>query len=381
MNYSEFLRAFNLRAPNLAWLVGAGGSAAAGIPTAGDLIWQFKRILYCSSEHISPKVLEDLSNPLVRKRIQSFFDRTGSYPEENAPDEYAAYFEKTYPDARDRRTFLEKFILGVRPGYGHLVLAGLMKIGKLRVVWTTNFDRLIEDAAATLFASTSNLTLAALETSQVAFSALNEGRWPFLGKLHGDFQSTRLKNTSDELRHQDAQLRQALLDCCRRFGLVVAGYSGRDDSVMEVLEEAASNGGFPAGLFWFQRPGSPTFDRVQRLVERAKRKGIQSEILEVPTFDELMGDIFRQLESVPNDIETAVNKSRKRFSEGVPPPPGKAWPIIRLNSLPILEYPSLCRRIVCNIGGYKECRDATNGSPVLVARRDIGVLHSERTAN
>jgi hypothetical protein len=56
-------------------------------------------------------------------------------------------------------------------------------------------------------------------------------------KLHGDFRSRRLKNTGDELRHQDSRLRQILLGACRRFGLVVVGYSGRDDSVMETLTD------------------------------------------------------------------------------------------------------------------------------------------------
>ena len=53
--------------------------------------------------------------------------------------------------------------------------------------------------------------------------ALNQGRWPVLAKMHGDFQSLRLKNTSDELRNQDEKIRHAMLedllkkwaDCCR----------------------------------------------------------------------------------------------------------------------------------------------------------------------
>jgi NAD-dependent SIR2 family protein deacetylase len=374
MNYSEFLRIFNLRASNLAWFLGAGASAAAGIPTAGDLIWEFKRTLYCSSEHVSRKTLEDLSNQLIRLKLQSFFDTVGSYPQENAPEEYAAYFEATYPDARDRRTYLDNFIRGVRPAYGHLALAALMRMRRARALWTSNFDRLIEDAAVEVLGSTSHLAVATLETSDLAMQAINEGRWPFLGKLHGDFQSRRLKNTPEELRVQDAQLRYALSECCKRFGLNVVGYSGRDDSIMDALEEAAATGGYPGGLFWFQRPSVLVFQRVQRLIERARANGIQAEILEVPTFDELMGDIFRQLEDVPVEISAIVNKTGRHVTDNTPPEPGRAWPIIRLNALPILESPSLCRRIECEIGGYRECQAAVKDAPVLVTRRDIGVL-------
>lgn len=38
----DFARRFALRAGNLMWFLGAGASAAAGIPTAGDMIWEFK---------------------------------------------------------------------------------------------------------------------------------------------------------------------------------------------------------------------------------------------------------------------------------------------------------------------------------------------------
>jgi NAD-dependent SIR2 family protein deacetylase len=374
MDYSEFLRVFNVRAPNLSWFLGAGASAAAGIPTAGDLIWQFKRNLYCSAEHVSRKNFDDISNLLVKRKLQAFFDRLGTYPKENAPDEYAAYFEATYADVKDRRVYIDNFVRGVRPTYGHLAIAGLMRMDKVRAVWTPNFDRLIEDAAAEIFGSTSQLSIATLDTSELAMQAINEARWPFLGKIHGDFQSRRLKNTPEELRGQDAQLRSALAECCRRFGLIVVGYSGRDDSVMDALEESASKGSYPGGLFWFQRPNIPVFERVQHLLECARKNDIQAELLEVPTFDELMGDIFRQLDNVTVEIDTMVNKVRKRIIDHPPPEPGRVWPIIRLNALPVVAYPSICRRIGCEIGGHRECEEAAKDSPVLVTRRDIGVL-------
>ena len=37
----DFVRRFSLRAPNLMWLLGAGASAASGIPTAWDMVWEF----------------------------------------------------------------------------------------------------------------------------------------------------------------------------------------------------------------------------------------------------------------------------------------------------------------------------------------------------
>src|SRR5262245_53672350 len=62
----DFSRRFGLRAANLMWLLGAGASASAGIPTAVDMIWDFKQRLFISQRRVSPKIVADLSNPVVR---------------------------------------------------------------------------------------------------------------------------------------------------------------------------------------------------------------------------------------------------------------------------------------------------------------------------
>jgi NAD-dependent protein deacetylases, SIR2 family len=63
MTLPEFLRAFPLRAQNLMWLLGAGASAASGIPTAYDMIWDFKRRLYCAEQRVSLQSCDDLTDP------------------------------------------------------------------------------------------------------------------------------------------------------------------------------------------------------------------------------------------------------------------------------------------------------------------------------
>ncbi len=56
------------------WLLGAGASAAAGIPTASDMILNFKQQLYVSQRRVSPRSVSDLSNPAVRSLLQSYID-------------------------------------------------------------------------------------------------------------------------------------------------------------------------------------------------------------------------------------------------------------------------------------------------------------------
>ena len=222
----DFARRFSMRAQNLMWLLGAGASASAGVPTAADMIWDFKQQLFVSQRRVPRHEVSDLSNPMVRNRLQSHVDSLGLLPSPGDPDEYAALFEAVYPAEADRRAYLDGKLTGAKPSYGHIALATLMKGDQTRIVWTTNFDALVADASATVFGSTGNLTTADLDSSGRALEAIHEERWPVEVKLHGDFRSRRLKNTPGELRNQDSVMRQAMVDSCRQNGLVVVGYSG-----------------------------------------------------------------------------------------------------------------------------------------------------------
>ena len=233
----DFARRFTMRAANLMWLLGAGASASAGIPTAGDMVWEFKQQLYVSQRRVSLKAVSDLSNPAIRELLQSYIDASGNFPAADTPDEYAALFEAVWPSEGDRRSYLDGKLLGARPSYGHYALATLMSAGLTKLVWTTNFDALTADACAKVYDSTGPLTTVALDAPTLATEAVNAQRWPIEIKLHGDFRSRRLKNTSDELRLQDTRLRQILVSSCQRWGLIIAGYSGRDGSVMDALAD------------------------------------------------------------------------------------------------------------------------------------------------
>lgn len=377
MTVSEFAIIYVLRAPNVHWFLGAGASAAARVPTAYELIWEFKKILYCSLQRVPITTITDASDPAVRLRIQSFFDDRGGFPPANSDDEYAAYFEAVYPSEADRRAYLDQKISGATPSFGHHALAALLKADKAHGVWTTNFDRVVEDAAAIAYGTTAKLVTATLDSSRIALQALNEGRWPLLTKLHGDFQSTRLKNTSTELREQDANLRRALVEAGRRHGLAVVGYSGRDHSIMDALTDALDDGcGFPRGLFWFRRAGGCSSPQVVELLEKARSRGIDAHEVEITTFDELMGDVFQQIPDLPASAMDQLRQRIGRVTDALVRAKGKSPPIFRLNALAVLEAPSICRRVICRIGGAAEVRSAiTNaGTDIIAARRQTGVL-------
>jgi NAD-dependent SIR2 family protein deacetylase len=373
----DFARRFSMRGGSIMWLLGAGASAAAGIPTAFDMVWEFKQQLYISQRRVSPQAVADLSSPVIRGQLQAHIDALGTLPPVGAEDEYAALFEAVYPAEVDRHAYLSAKMAGAKPSYGHLALATLMRAQLARLVWTTNFDPLVADACAKVYDATGPLTTVTLDAPDLAAQRIGEEGWPVEVKLHGDFRSRRLKNTSDELRHQDAQLRQVLVECCRRFGLIVVGYSGRDESIMSSLEQAlCQDGAFPAGLFWLHRGGGLPSARVQQLLTTAARGGVEAFLVRIENFDEAARDLVRLARDIDTAVLDAFAAGRRRWS-GAPYPAGsRGWPVVRLNALPVVRTPSVCRRVVCQIGGHADARHAVEnaGVDVLVARTRAGVL-------
>jgi len=171
MKVSEFLPVFKLRAPNIMFFLGAGSSVSAGIPTAWNMIWDFKRTLFCIENKKPISYCQDLSNPTTRLIIQSYFDAQKKYSSPGTEAEYAQFFEALYPDESDRRRYIEQLVSIAKPSYGHLVLASLFKLNRLRIVWTTNFDRAIEDATIPVLGSSGKLVTANLDNARIVSGA------------------------------------------------------------------------------------------------------------------------------------------------------------------------------------------------------------------
>ena len=369
----DFARRFSVRGANLMWLLGAGASNAAGLPTAHDLVIEFKRMLYVSQSGRTVRP-GDLAEPGIRNRIEAHMEFLG-LPESGDPEEYAAFFEAAFPHEADRARFIDGQLGGANPSYGHMALASLMSAGLCRLVWTTNFDTLVADACADVFGTTGRLMTATLDAPDLARHALAADRWPLEVKLHGDFRSHRLKNTRDELRRQDRELRHMLVDCSTRFGLVVVGYSGRDESVMSALEEGlAKEKPFPAGLFWLQRDADTPAARVEELLNRAVDAGVDAALVAIENFDEAMRGLVNLCDEVDEEELSGFALNRRYWSPAPRSPGRGTWPVVRLNALPLLEVPTHCRRVECEIGGTAQVREAAKDASVIAVRSRVGVL-------
>ena len=218
----DFLNLFPNRGPHLMWLLGAGASVGAGLPTANTLTWEFKRTLYCNAQRLPPSRFPDLNDPAFQQLVQSYFDSKSGFPPLGDNEEYATYFESYLPNERDRRRFLENRLQGCKPSYGHLCFAALMSLGQVRLAWTTNFDQLIEKACSFSVISeklANSLAVAGLEQPDKISDLIRDEAWPVLVKMHGDFLYRKLKNTASELQTQNEAFRTHLTEECGRCGL------------------------------------------------------------------------------------------------------------------------------------------------------------------
>ncbi|RCR67515.1 SIR2 family NAD-dependent protein deacylase [Larkinella punicea] len=256
-------------------------------------------------------------------------------------------------------------------------MAVLMKMGMLRFVLTTNFDRLIEDAAAMVYESTAKLHIASIDNNYQGLHYIQDQKTPALLKLHGDFHSLFMKNTVEELRQQDEKLRLAFKNACENYGFAFIGYSGRDNSIMKVIEESLEmTSTFPAGLFWFVRRGNSVAANVASILEKASTKGIPAYLVEIESFEECFSSILKFLPNVPEDAKKLLETSNRRLVHQPVANKGKQTPILRLNALEIKDYPSVARLIECDCGNTKEILEAVKEAKanLLCIRKQQGIV-------
>lgn len=379
----------------MAWFLGAGASAASGIPTGYAMIRDFKAQIFCRESNLSRREI-DTVDPIWIDRIDAFFERTSILPPDGDPTEYATAFEAVYPQPRHRRQYIDDAISKGTPCFGHKVLGSLMAAGKLDCAFTTNFDPLMEEAALSANAllpvtDQARPTVAAIDSADRALRCLNESDWPLVAKLHGDYQSIAIKNTGSELEEQDARMRHVLVEAGKRFGVAFVGYSGRDASIMEALNSVLdSSSPFPSGLYWVASSASRLLPAVTEFLNRAQLAGVDVAIVECATFDELAADIIKTTD-LPTTLLDGVMLGRpmpRLVPVQLPTAEARPFPVLRYSALMIEGMPTEARRItlaqpatspdVRELLKANNCRAtiAANGRELAVFGRDQEILNA-----
>ena len=122
------------------------------------------------------------------------------------------YFEPT-PEEREEGLKL--------PTKAHIAVAKLASSGFIKLILTTNFDRLMESALGEHGVEPITLTTAEDIQSAPPFDHMN----CCVVKLHGDYMEDRIRNTEEELKTYDPEMDRLLGRIFRDYGLIICGWS------------------------------------------------------------------------------------------------------------------------------------------------------------
>lgn len=170
------------------------------------------------------------------------------------------------------------------PSPAHRSIANLVKRGVVKVVITTNFDRLVEQA----------LDAAGVQYQVITRPDAVAGMTPLphatttVIKLHGDYAELDSRNTIDELTDYPEQWTDLLSRVFADYGLLISGWSGEwDKALVHALESAPRR--YP--LYWDSR--SSKGEAAQQLMGLHNGHAIVAE-----SADDLFADLAASVEAL-----------------------------------------------------------------------------------
>ncbi len=264
--------------------LGAGASISSGIPSAEQCLWDWKRTIFLSNNPGLEKQFSDSSLPSIRRRLQEWFDSEGRFPPNGSSAEYGFYAAACYPLVEDRRRFFASLSQGRTPHVGYQITALLAESGMITSVWSTNFDGLASKAMSG--GESLSVIEVGLDSAHRIDRPVRKGE-VLCVSLHGDYRYDALKNTSQELRDQDALLRKSLIEQAPNTTTIVCGYSGRDDSILGMFAAAYSQPG-KGRLFWCGFSESEPPKAIGKVIKLARQNGHEAYYVPSLGFDDLM---------------------------------------------------------------------------------------------
>ncbi len=219
-----------------ALLLGSGVSRSSGIPTGWEIVL-------------------DLIGRLARVQGgQSIEDPVSWYRSKTGVDpDYSRILAEVAPSSADRMNLLRKYIEPdaddaehgrKTPSQAHRAVARLVAGGWVRVIVTTNFDRLLEVALVD-----AGIQPKVISTPSEAAGALPlaHSRCTIL-KVNGDYIDTGLRNTTGELAAYDPAIEKLLDQVFDEYGLIVCGWSARWDAALRTAIQRCPNRRF--STYW-----------------------------------------------------------------------------------------------------------------------------------
>jgi hypothetical protein len=217
-------------------LLGSGISSAAGVPTGWNVTLDLiRKLAAVAGENCEPEPDVWYAGKYGGPPDYSELLRALAKTPAERQHLLRAYFE---PTAEERERGMKS------PTTAHRAIASLVADGFVRVIVTTNFDRLMETALAE-----AGVTPTVIKTPGDVDGAIPLAHTRCcLVKLHGDYLDSRLRNTEDELSRYPAKFKTLLNRILDEFGLIVCGWSATWDQALRASIASAKSRRF--SMFW-----------------------------------------------------------------------------------------------------------------------------------
>ena len=294
-----------------ALLLGSGVSRAADIPTGWEVVLDLiNRVAELSGEPNPPDpavwYLEKHGEEPTYSNLLAALGQTQA----DRSHLLKGYFEPTVEEREEGKKL---------PTQAHHAIAQLVADGYFKVILTTNFDRLIEQALAE-----------AGVTSKVLASADDvDGMTPLqhsdctVIKLHGDYLDLGSRNTPDELAEYDSRVDELLDQVLTEYGLIVCGWSAEWDEALRKAIARSTRHRF--ATYWLAH-GS-LGDQAERLVSTRS-----AQVIPIESADEFFEDIQQKVNSI-EDGRTLHPVSREQAMATAERYLAEARHLIRLENL------------------------------------------------
>jgi hypothetical protein len=241
-------------------LLGSGVSRSAGIPTGWEVTLDLiRKLAHLYSEDCEPDPAVWYKNKFRKEPdYGKLLEAIAKSPTERS-QLLRSYFEPT-EEQREQGLKIPKEV--------HKAIAEMVANGQIRVILTTNFDRLLETA----------LDTAGVIPTVISTPDATEGAYPLthtkctIIKLNGDYLDSRIKNTPRELALYDKRLNRLLDRVFDEFGLIVCGWSAEWDTGLRSALERCKNHRFTA--YWSVK--SKPRDVAQNLINLRQAQVIKN---------------------------------------------------------------------------------------------------------
>jgi hypothetical protein len=260
-----------------ALLLGSGISRSARIPTGWEVTKDLiKKLAKLESEDCEPDPAAWFKTKFgVAPDYSNLLDSIAKTPSERQ-QLLRSYFEPT-PEELEEGLKL--------PSAAQKAIAQLAASGYLRVILTTNFDRLTERALEEVGISPTVIST----TDQIAGALPLVHSGITVIKVNGDYLDSRIRNTEPELASYDEAMDTLLDRIFDEYGLIVCGWSADWDVALRTALERCSSRRFTT--YWATR--SALVGTAERLASHRR-----AEVIEIAGADEFFSGLREKVQAL-----------------------------------------------------------------------------------